>query len=54
MILTSAWREAEFAGLNPKQFFVEVAALAGQQEVIHGRSPSKYLANFEPYDYGSP
>lgn len=53
-ILTSAWREAEFEGLDPKQFFQEAAALAGQRKVLHGRSASEFLSNFEPYDYGAP
>lgn len=54
MILTSAWRDAEFDGLDPKQFFNEAAALAGHRKVLHGRSASEFLANFEPYDYGRP
>ena len=53
MILTRAWREAEFAGLEPKSFFQEAAELAGRRAVLHGRSARDFLANFEPYQFGA-
>jgi hypothetical protein len=47
-ILRSAWREAEFSGLDAAQFFREAAEVAGRREVIYGRSASQILREFVP------
>ncbi|WP_437275943.1 hypothetical protein WME90_32470 [Sorangium sp. So ce375] len=51
MILTSAWRNVENDGLDPKRFFDDVAKMAGQDKLEHGRSASELLRDFEPYIY---
>lgn len=52
MILSSAWGDAEDAGLDPAAFFAEAGALAGTKPLASGGSARTCLCDFEPYDYG--
>ncbi len=51
-ILTSAWRDAEAAGLDPAKYVREAAELAGTSKLQHGKSAQELLLQFEPYIYG--